>query len=133
LIVIDTHIWIWWVHNHPSLESWMRAALISHEADRIAVSAISLWEIARLHADARLNLGRPIAEWFEIALAYPGIQLVDLTPGIAIDANNLPGLFHKDPADRMIVATARTLGCELLTADHKILEYSHVKISRKSP
>lgn len=130
MIVIDTHIWIWWVHGHSSLEPWMRTALTSHESDAIGVSAISVWEIARLEADGRLNLGRPIAEWFAIALAYPGVQLIDLTPEIAIDANNLPGAFHKDPADRIIVATARTLGCDLLTADQKILHYPHVQIAK---
>lgn len=132
MIVIDTHIWIWWVHNHSSLEPWMRTALMSQESDAIAVSVISLWEIARLEADGRLNLGRPIADWLDLALAYPGIQLIDLTPEIAIDANNLPGALHKDPADRMIVATARMLRCELLTADHKILQYPHVKLARRA-
>lgn len=132
MIIIDTHIWIWWVHNHPSLEPWMRAKLIAHESDAIGVSAISCWEIARLEADTRLNLGRPIAEWFSIALGYPAIHLLDLTPEISIDANNLPGVFHKDPADRIIVATARTFGCELLTADDKITHYAHVSVARNT-
>ena len=133
MIVIDTHIWVWWVHNHASLEPWMRAALIAHESDVIGVSAISCWEIARLDAGGRLALGHPVAEWFSIALNYPGIQLLDLTPEISIDANNLPGAMHKDPADRIIVATARVFGCQLLTADDKITHYAHVNVARNTP
>lgn len=81
-----------------------------------------------MEADSRLDLGRPISQWFALALDYPGVQLLELTPEVAIDANNLPGELHKDPADRIIVATARTRGCELLTADHKIRHYPHVKV-----
>jgi PIN domain nuclease of toxin-antitoxin system len=127
LIVIDTHIWIWWVHGHTDLKDWMRQSIAANENDFIGVSAISLWEIARLVAGGRLDLGRDTGEWFAAALSYPGVTIVDLTPQICIDANNLPVPFHKDPVDRLIVATARTLNCELLTADGKIRGYSHVK------
>ena len=128
MIVIDTHIWIWWVHGHPELRPWMRQCLIEHENDGIGVSAISCWEIARLVADLWLNLNRPVASWFAIALGYPGVQLLDLSPDISIDANNLPGEFHKDPADRIIVATACVAGSGLLTADDKILRYGSVSL-----
>jgi PIN domain nuclease of toxin-antitoxin system len=59
-------------------------------------------------------------------LAYPGVKLVDLSPRIAIESTQLPGSFHRDPADQMIVATARVFACELLTADHRIRDYPHV-------
>lgn len=78
MIVIDTHIWIWWVHDHPDLQPWMRQYLRQHETDGIRVSAISCWEIARSVAINRLDLFRPVAEWFTIALSYPGVELVDL-------------------------------------------------------
>jgi PIN domain nuclease of toxin-antitoxin system len=130
VIVIDTHIWIWWVHDHPDLRPWMRQRLIQHEADGIGVSAISCWEIARLVSGGRLDVGRPIEEWLAAGLAYPGVQLIDLSPEISIDSNYLPGEFHKDPADRIIVATARVCGCELLTADQKILDYPEVRVAR---
>lgn len=111
----------------------MSECLMRHESDGIGVSAISCWEVARLAAGGRLDLTRPMAEWFELALDYPGVQWIDLSPRICIDANNLPGNFHKDPADRIIVATARTIGCDLLTADNLILQYGQVRLARRTP
>ncbi len=129
MIVLDTHIWVWWVHAAPELKPWMHKAIVHHESDGIGISVISCWEIARLVADSRLDLHRPPAEWFAAALSYPGVQLIDLSPDISIEANILPGAFHKDPADRIIVATARLLDCELLTADSRILAYNEVKLA----
>jgi len=73
-----------------------------------------------------LELPSSLEEWFEQALNYPGVQLLALTPEIAIESTRLPGEFHRDPADQMIVATARIYGCSLVTSDEKILNYSHV-------
>jgi PIN domain nuclease of toxin-antitoxin system len=78
----------------------------------------------------RLRLPCAIAEWFEQALAYPGIQLLNLTPQIAIESTQLPGTFHRDPADQIIVATARVYDYLLVTADKKILDYPHVKLPK---
>ena len=133
LIVIDTHIWVWWVHDHIDLKPWMRRQIVEHEVDGIGVSVISCWEIARLAARGRLNLGRPVAQWFSLALTYPGVRLLDLTPEICVEANTLPGEFHKDPADGIIVATARLAACELLTADSQILAYPEVRHVRPHP
>jgi PIN domain nuclease of toxin-antitoxin system len=74
----------------------------------------------------RLELPSPLEEWFEQALNYPGVQLLALTPEIAIESTRLPGEFHRDPADQIIVATARVYGCSLVTSDDKILNYPHV-------
>ena len=68
----------------------------------------------------------PTAEWIELATQYPGVQLVNLTNDIIIDSTQLPGTFHKDPADQLIVATSRTAQVPLLTADDKIINYEHV-------
>ena len=65
-----------------------------------------------------------------MALTYPGARLVDLTPEIIADSTNLPGSFHNDPADQLLVATARVLDIPMMTADSKILSYSHVKLSK---
>jgi PIN domain nuclease of toxin-antitoxin system len=73
-------------------------------------------------------LPKPIEEWFDIALSQEGVILISITPTIAIDAANLPGNFHKDPADRLIVATARAYDCPLITADREINAYPHVKL-----
>lgn len=62
-----------------------------------------------------------------LALAYPGIRLLGLTPEIALESTRLPGSFHRDPADQIIVATARIYDCALVTSDNKILDYAHVE------
>jgi PIN domain nuclease of toxin-antitoxin system len=91
------------------------------------VSVISCWEVAKLVERNRLVLRCPVGEWIEQALAYPGIRLLYLTPRIATQSTQLPAPFHRDPADQIIVATARIRGCPLLTADKRILGYPHVK------
>jgi len=67
-----------------------------------------------------------VEDWVRDALAYPGVQLLPLTPDIAIESTRLPDPFHKDPADRILVATARVLNLSVLTEDRKILAYAHV-------
>ncbi len=126
MIVLDTHIWIWWVHEDPHLSQPQMDAISAHEGDIIGVNAISCWEIAKLVEYGRLELPCPLAEWFEQALAYPGIRLLPLTPAIAIESTRLPGKFHRDPADQIIVATARLFNCPLVTLDEKIVKYPHV-------
>lgn len=75
-----------------------------------------------------MSFNRPVLEWLESALAIPDVNLIPITPSIAVDSVNLPGEFHKDPADRLIVATARRYDCILLTQDVSILAYPHVKL-----
>lgn len=126
MIVLDTHIWVWWVHDDERLTPVQVEAIRANEADVIGVSAISCWEIAKLVEHGRLELPCPVREWFEQALSYPGIYLLELTPEIAIESTQLPGEFHRDPADQIIVATARVYGCSLVTADGRTLKYPHV-------
>jgi len=130
MIVLDTHIWVWWVHEDERLTQAQREAITANEADTVGVSAISCWEIAKLVESDRLELPSPLEEWFEQALNYPGVQLLALTPEIAIESTRLPGEFHRDPADQIIVATARVYGSSLVTSDDKILNYSHVTTIR---
>lgn len=127
MIVLDTHIWIWWVHNDEELTKIQAQIIEAHESNNVGVSAISCWEIAKLLEYGRIELPCPLGEWFEYALSYPGIGLLELTPEIAIESTRLPGRFHRDPADQIIVATARVHGCQLVTSDEKILEYAHVE------
>ena len=126
MIVLDTHILVWWVHEDKRLTQVQREAIAANETDAVGVSAISCWEIAKLVEYGRLELPSPLEEWFEQALNYPGVQLLALTPEIAIESTRLPGEFHRDPADQIIVATARVYGCSLVTSDDKILNYPHV-------
>ena len=128
MIVLDTHVWVWWVHDDTQLPENYRAYIQAHEAEGLGVSIISCWEVAKLVEYQRLKLPIPVAEWLDQALAYPGIQLLDLTPRIVVESTQLPGTFHRDPADQMIVATARVYDCPLVTLDDKIRAYSHVQL-----
>jgi PIN domain nuclease of toxin-antitoxin system len=126
VIVIDTHIWVWWIHGDPHLSVQQTQWLQENEAQGLGVSIISCWEVAKLVEYNRLTLPCPVADWLDQALSYPGVTLLELTPRIVVDSTQLPKSFHKDPADQLIVATARILDCPLLTADAKILNYPHV-------
>ena len=115
------------MHGEERLARTQAEVIKANETDVIGVSAISCWEIAKLVEYGRLELPCSLEEWFEDALSYPGIRLLELTPEIAIESTQLPGEFHRDPADQMIVATARMYGCPLVTSDGRLLEYPHVE------
>jgi PIN domain nuclease of toxin-antitoxin system len=118
---------VWWVHGDTRLPEHYYRYLEVHEAQGLGVSAISCWEVAKLVELGRLFLPYPVAEWFAQALAYPGIRWLELTPQIIVESTQLPGTFHRDPADQLIVATARVYQCPLVTVDTKILAYPHVE------
>ncbi len=127
MILLDTHIWIWWVHGDESLSARLAKRLEQDESLGLGVSVISCWEVAKLVEYGRLELPCAVPEWFEQALNYPGVRLLELTPEIAFESTRLPGDFHRDPADQIIVATARVHNISLATADTKILAYNHVE------
>jgi len=83
--------------------------------------------VAKAVENGRLKLPLPVAEWLNTALSYPGMRLLELTPEIAVESTQLPGAFHRDPADQIIVATARVYNCPLVTIDAKILAYPYVQ------
>jgi PIN domain nuclease of toxin-antitoxin system len=126
LILLDTHIWVWWVSGANDLSPRLRELIDQNLADGLDLSVISCWEVAKLVEKLRLALDQPTLDWIATALRYPSVTLLPLTPEIAVESTTLPGVFHSDPADQIIVATARTLGLPLLTADNKILNYAHV-------
>jgi PIN domain nuclease of toxin-antitoxin system len=102
--------------------------LKQYESQGLGVSAISCWEVAKLVELKRLSLSLPIMDWMHQALAYPGIRLLPISPEVAVESSQLPGHFHKDPADQILVATARIYNCPLLTVDARILAYPHVQL-----
>jgi PIN domain nuclease of toxin-antitoxin system len=128
MILLDTHIWIWWVHGDNRLTKEYAELLQLHEKSGLGVSVISCWEVAKLVENQRLELPCSVTEWITQALAYPKIQLLNLTPQIAIESTQLPQPFHRDPADQIIVATARMHGCLLMTLDGKIHNYPYVEL-----
>lgn len=127
MIVLDTHIWVWWVDQNARLTPSQLRHLQDNQAGGLGISAISCWELAKLVEVGRIELSCPVNDWIKQALAYTGIVLLELTPEIAVDSTQLPGTFHRGPADQIIVATARIHRCPLLTADARILNYPHVE------
>jgi len=123
-LLIDTHYWIWLLAEQERLTS-SSVTLIQDASDHrdLLVSAISVWEVALLESKARIQLHKSCRQWVDEALATPGLTLTPLSPPIAIESTRLPGEFHGDPADRIIVATARSLGARLLTSDKNIRAY----------
>ena len=130
MIVLDTHAWVWWTVDPGRLSETQRRAIASNESDRIGVSSMSCWEVAKLCEKGRLALPIELSEWFRVALRYPGVSLMDLSPEVAVESTRLPGTFHRDPADQIIVATARVNQCLLVTSDAKITDYPHVRTVR---
>ena len=125
MILLDTATWIWRASDPERLSPRARRAI--DQADAALVSAISVWKVAMLVAKRRIQLDRPVERWVDIALALPGIQLAPLEPAIAVRSTKLPGEFHPDPADRIIVATALENSVPILTPDERIRSYPHVQ------
>ncbi|MFM9905842.1 MAG: type II toxin-antitoxin system VapC family toxin [Pyrinomonadaceae bacterium] len=128
MIILDTHIWVWSVQGDRRLTKDHQEIIRTNESGEIGVCAISLWEVAKSVSLNRLDLSIPVEDWFVIALNSPGIILLPLTERISIESTRLPGNFHKDPFDQLIVASARIYDVPLVTADTDILEYQHVKL-----
>ncbi len=126
MIILDTHIWLWLVNENPRLKGEKLEFIRKKESDGWGVSAISCWEVAKKVEKGKLDLGFSIEDWIVLATHYPGIRIIDLLPEISVESTKLPGEFHGDPADQIIVATARILNCTLVTCDNKILKYSEV-------
>ncbi|MDD5057569.1 MAG: type II toxin-antitoxin system VapC family toxin [Sideroxydans sp.] len=129
MIVLDTHALIWWVTGNSAQLSAKASAAIQAELDGgdIVVSSISAWEIAMLVNSGRLALAMDVSEWLAVAEEIEAVRFVPVDNEIGVQSTTLPGEFHKDPADRIIVATARKLAAPLVTADEKIRAYQHVR------
>ena len=124
-LLLDTHYWIWFQAGDKEqiTDNVLKAMERAAAGGRLLLSVISVWELGMLEAKGRVKLQRPCEEWVKEALATPGLELVPLTPEIALDSSRLPAVFHGDPADRIIVVTARRMGARLLTRDQKLMEY----------
>ncbi|MCX5832212.1 MAG: type II toxin-antitoxin system VapC family toxin [Deltaproteobacteria bacterium] len=127
MIVLDTHVWLWWLHD-PARLSPAADKLIQQEqaSGALILSAISVWEVAVKIQLGKLAIPMDIHRWYYLARSYPATVIEPLSPLDAIASTLLPGNFHKDPADRIIISLARRLAVPLLTCDRKILDYEHV-------
>ncbi len=134
-LLLDTHCWVWLEFGHHDRFSRSGLVAFKEAAERrsLLVSVISIWEVGMLEAKGRIELFMPRDEWIKRALATPGLALAPLTPEIALDSSRLPGHLHGDPADRILMATARRMGARILTKDRRLIAYGqhgHVKVVR---
>ena len=128
MIVLDTHIWLWWVGNPEKLSEKATAAINNAiKKDGIAISSISTWEIALLIEKGRLQLTLNVRDWVRKTESLPFVRFTPVDNMICLRSVSLPGTFHPDPADRVIVATAILNGSSLVTKDEKIRSYPFVK------
>jgi PIN domain nuclease of toxin-antitoxin system len=129
MIILDTHAWIWWANESGQLPEAARRFI--DQADRIGVPAICCWELAMLVVKERIGLNMDVEVWIDLALQRPGVELLPLTPEIAVLSTRLPGEFHGDPADRLIVASSLARNAPLVTRDEKITDWGFVSVHWK--
>ena len=127
--LLDTHIWIWWMLEDPRLPKARREALDSLPSNhRPFLVDISLWEASLLLSKGCLVIDQDTESWLALAASPAVVQLCPITPSIAAEMGRLPAEFHQDPADRLIVATARNKHLPLATMDRKIIAAKVTKI-----
>jgi PIN domain nuclease of toxin-antitoxin system len=126
VIVLDTHAFVWWREENSNLSSRARRTIES--AERIAVPTACCFEIASLERRGRIRLDRGAAAWLRAALSAPGIEPVSLTAEIATEAGRLPDTFPGDPIDRVVYATATSLGSKIVTRDRRIAEHDPSRV-----
>lgn len=122
-VLLDTHILLYWFSGGPGLSASESRIIEDASAERpLLLAGISLWEVATLHSLGRITLSLPLQEWLQRAAAPPLVRVVGISPAIAAAVAALPQDFHRDPADRIIVATAQVRGASLLTRDSRIIQ-----------
>ena len=125
-LLLDTHVWIW-SQAQPERLGASATALLSDPEEPLYLSTISTLELARLEALGRVDLTEGLTDWVAASLDLLSAATVEISHEVAIGAYALPGNFHRDPADRILVSTARIHGFTLLTADERILGYPQVE------
>ena len=126
--LLDTHAWLWWVSEDRRLSARAKATIEkSQHEDALWLSLISIWELAKKLEKGQLVLDRPLDQWLDVATTLPGLHLAELTRPILVESCQLPQPFPGDPADQLIVATARQHGTVLVTKDRRIRHYAHVR------
>lgn len=126
--VLDTHVWIWWNARPEKLSVRVRDLLSSPKAyEELLLSAISPWEFSKLLEKGKIGISCNPEEWIAEALEMPKLRLVPLSPAIAYRSTSLPPPFPGDPADQIVVATAREENATVITKDKLIAKYPHVR------
>ena len=126
MVVLDTHAWWWTVSEPGQLSRKARQVISKTHPEQRAIASISIWEFAMMVTRDRIQLSISPEEWLDYSVNNTGISVLELSPKIVLESCNLPGNFHKDPADRIITATARISRSQLVTKDQKIIDYPFV-------
>jgi len=128
LTLLDTHAWIWWVTRDARLVRSARQAIEkAASAEVLALSLISVWEVAKKVEKGQLAFDRPVSDWIDQATAHPGLQMVELTRPILVESCRLPPTLPGDRADQLIVATARDRDAVIVSKDDRIRMYAHAR------
>ncbi|MGB4599715.1 MAG: type II toxin-antitoxin system VapC family toxin [Trichlorobacter sp.] len=128
VIVLDTHALVWWINDPGQLSKTAQAVIEEARKNKtLYVSCISSWEIALLVQRNRLQLTLDVRDWLARCEALPFVTFMPVTTAIAVESTRLPDFPHADPADRIIVATAQSLGARLVTKDEKIHLYRNLQ------
>ena len=125
--LLDTHVWYWLMETPEKVPPKVRRVIQQAGSTPFGLSAISLWEIAKLDEKKKIDFKIQLQHWIKDALDPQFVQKLELDEQVAIESTRLPDDFHRDPSDQIIVATARVHNLTLITADRKILDYRHVK------
>ena len=123
-ILLDTHIWIWLSVSQDRFSQAAKKTI--HSTSKKWISAISCWELAKLVEKNRIGFSIPVLNWIRQSLLENDMRIADLSPEVAVESTRLQD-FHQDPADQIIVATARVLGMPLVTSDRRIRSYPGVE------
>lgn len=127
MIVLDTHVWLWWISNPERLSTAATNAIDQAITENnIIISSISTREVALLVDEGRLKLSVDVRDWIRKTESLPFVRFIPVDNTISLRSVTLPGKFHSDPADRIITATAMTMGLPLVTKDEKLIAYPHV-------
>lgn len=125
--ILDTHAWIWLLDDPDRLSQGAAKAIRESGSMPLGISIISAWEVARKSSLGKLRLSMASRVWLDHATGMEGLSVLPMSPEISWESCNLPGNFHRDPADQIIAATARIHGLSLITCDQRLLEYEHIR------
>jgi PIN domain nuclease of toxin-antitoxin system len=122
-VLLDTHVLLHWLEAGKRLSAQQKRIIARGSPQNpLLIADVTLWEIATLYELGRIRLRLPLRDWLDAAAAPPLVECIPISPAIATEVAMLPPTFHRDPVDRILVATARVLGATLLTQDQRIID-----------
>lgn len=124
-LTLDTHVLIWYMEGIKLNSRQVELIDKARNENALFVSAISIWEISMLASKGKLACSVSLSEWINSILSIPGLNIIDLSIAVLVESCNLPNYEHRDPADRLIIASTRSINSHLMTFDQKIIDYAN--------